>query len=187
MKRRVIFPDPDIWTQRKATMTDHADNPRAADARRASALTIHHRRRNPAGATEIIRETCTAKRSTELVLALLAIHQTAIVQLRTDAALGFVGRYVQQLANGAAEHADDERAGDITRCAALLDAHGRGDTEAINRAMREAVDAGRPTQLIGELLDLYEVLLPELSSEPGIAWLGKCVGTFATEEAEGDL
>ncbi len=185
MKRRVIFPDPEIWT-RKATMTQYADHPRAADARRASAITIHHRQQNRDGLVALVLETCEAGRPTELLLALLAIHRTAILQLRSDVGLQFVGRYVKQLAAGAGQLDDNDKAADIARSARLLDAHAREDVEAISATVRAAVDAGRPTELVIRLLDLYEVLLPELSSEPGINWLRGCVSLFAAEEVEGD-
>ncbi len=187
---RVIFLPDDYFTNppKETTVTDnYADNPRAGDARRASALTIHHRQGSTAGLVEIVRETCENGRATELVLAILEIHRSAIVQLRSEVGLEYLGCYVGQLAAGAAEHEDSEQAADIARSADLLDAHARGDVKAINKAMREAVAAGRPTELVTNLLNLYEVLLPELSSEPGIRWLRTCVGTFAGEEAEGDL
>jgi hypothetical protein len=166
-------------------MTNYADGPQAADARRASALTIHHRRGNTAGLVEIVRETCEENRPTELLLATLAIHQDAIVELRSEAGLHLLAKHVQGLA-AFTPPSDSKPAAitDVCRSAALLDSHGRDDIAGINAAVQAAVKDGRPTELVIGLLDLYEHLLPELSSDEGIDWLNRCINAFAAEEAQ---
>lgn len=125
-------------------------------------------------------------------LAILDLHRTAITELRTDNGIYLMATYVQGLATAAenagtepAENAGIEPVGaDICRAARILDCHGRNDTADINQAVQEAIAADRPTQLVVALLDLYEVLLPELTSEAGIDWLNRCISAFANEEVQ---
>lgn len=187
--RRVVFPPADYWTQPKdSAMTEnYADQPNAADARRAAALTIWHRRGNPEGITEIVRTADEVGRPTELLLAVLDLHRTAIAELRSDPGITLMALFVQ----GIAQHAEqagivDGPGDDVRRSAQLLDAHARNDIAGINRAVREAASDSRGVQLYLGLLNLYEHLLPELTSEHGIDWLERCLAAFANEEAEGD-
>ena len=185
--RRVIFPDPNIWTTPKdATMTEnYADQPKAADARRASAITTHHRRGYTEGVLAIAEETNETNRGTELVLAVLDLHRNPLTELRTPSGIELIGRHVHELAtHGAATTADNPAGADVARASALLDSHGREDIAGINRALKDAASVGRSTQLLLALLDLYEHLMPELTSAAGIDWLNRCTTTFATEEAQ---
>lgn len=187
MSRRVIFPDPEIWTTRQenTTVTERPFVVDAGDARRAAALTTHHRRGNTDGVLAIAQEVNETGRGTHLVVAILDLHANALRQLRTNNGIDLIGLHVQELASMAGHPvADNPAGGDICRAATLLDAHGRDDIEALNTTIRAAVDAGRPTQLILGLLDLYETLLPELTSLAGVDWLARCVNAFATEEVQ---
>lgn len=185
MTRRVIFPDPEIWTEPKeAHMTAYADQPGPADARRAAALTIWHRRGNPDGITEIVRESAAIGRLVELLLAVLDLHRTAIAELRSEAGINLMALFVQGIAEHAEQNNAQGAAADIRRSAQLLDAHGRDDTADINRAVQEASNAGRGVQLFTRLLDIYEHLLPELTSDHGIDWLNRCIAAFANEEVQ---
>ncbi|WP_059013976.1 hypothetical protein [Mycobacterium sp. M26] len=183
--RRVIFPPTDYWTQSKEnTMTDnYADTPTAADARRASAITIHHRRGNTEGLLTIAHEANENHRTTELVLAILDLHRNPLTELRTPNGIDLIGRHVQELADHSGL-VDEPTAADVGRAASLLDSHGRNDTNGINQAMQSACNAGRSTQLLLGLLDLYEHLMPELSSAAGLDWLNRCTTTFAIEEVQ---
>ncbi|MFV8233695.1 hypothetical protein [Mycolicibacterium fortuitum] len=182
MNHRVIFPDPDIWTRKENNMTTYADQPNAADARRAAAITIHHRRGNNEGLHTILVESVETARPAELVLAILELHCNAIVELKTAAGVDLMARYVQALAAMPIPANPDTEGGDVSRAAQLLDAHGRGDTDALNQALQDATKAGRPAELVVALLGLYDHLLAELSCEAGIDWLERCITSFATEE-----
>ncbi|OBB18550.1 hypothetical protein A5761_08690 [Mycolicibacterium setense] len=182
MNHRVIFPDPDIWTQPKEHHMTYADQPNAADARRAAALTIHHRRGNNAGVLALLAETGETTRAAELVLAILDLHRSAIMELKTEAGIELMAQYVQALATLPIPVNPDTEGADVSRAAQLLDAHGRGDTDAINHALQSAATAGRPAELVLALLDLFDHLIAELSCEAGIDWLQRCITSFATEE-----
>lgn len=162
-------------------MTNHSDQPNAADARRAAALTIHHRNGNPEGVFEIVRETVETTRAAELVMAILDLHRIAIIELKTPAGIDLMGFYVQGLAAYRKPESGDLIA-DALRAARLLDAYGRTDIDGINEAILDAVKADRPTQLVIGLLELYDHLIPELTSTAGLGWLNRCIASFAAEE-----
>jgi hypothetical protein len=183
MTRRVIFPPADYWTRPKEnTMTHFAETPSAADARRATALTLHHRGGDTDGVVELVRETAETDRAAELLMAILDLHRTAILELKTDQGVTLMALYVQDLAN--VPTTPDPVTADVRRAAALLDCHGRTDITGLNNVLLDAADTGRPTQLVVALLDLYEHLLPELSSNTGTRWLNRCISNFANEEAQ---
>ncbi|CAN5754447.1 hypothetical protein BH09ACT7_BH09ACT7_32450 [soil metagenome] len=167
---------------------NYADKPNAADARRASAITIHHRRGNREGISAILNETGEANRVTELFLAILGIHGNALTELRTDAGLNYIANFIQEIGGltGATEIADPETlGGDVNRCCRLLDAHGRQDIPELNRALQDAFATRRTIELTIALLDIYELVLPELTSAAGIKWLEACINSFSAEEVQG--
>ncbi len=182
MKRRVIFPDPNIWThkERNYPMTEsYADTPNAADGRRAAALITHHRRGDRTGMYEIVNSAVDHGRPTELVLAVMDLYRRAIVELRTDHGLELLAAYVGQLSTAT----DDPDTIDITRAAIILDAHGRGDFVTLSATLSSASTNKRGSETLLALLDLYAVVLPELTSDIGIGWLDRCATTFFEEEA----
>lgn len=180
IQRRVIFVDPELWTTHKENiMTD--GNLTAIDFRLAAALTKHHRKGNATGVTEIVRETIDTDRGTPLLAAILDLHARYITDTRTDTGIGYLARHVQAI--GAIDPTDATTL-DIHRACHILDGHGRTDYELINTALRDAVADQRGTYLVIALLDLYEAVLPEMSSPAGKAWLDACITTMLGEEGE---
>jgi hypothetical protein len=167
-------------------MSSDADQPNAADGRRAAALIIHRRRADSDGVVALLDEANDSGRMTELVLAVLDLYRNAIAELRSDNGIELIASYVGQMCELAEQAGPDFGAGPgaMVQSARLLDAHGRGDTAGINRVLGEA--AGRGLYLILGLLDLLESLLPELSCEAGYNWLDRCVAIYAAEEAQDD-
>jgi hypothetical protein len=164
-------------------MSGDADQPKAADARRAAALIIHRRRADVDGVTALLEEAHRSDRVTELVLAVLDLYRTAIEELRSDNGINLIASYVGQMCKLAEQASPEVGVGEMLQSARLLDAHGRGDMQGVNNVFSEAKAGDRGVYLILGLLDLLETLLPELSCEAGFDWLNRCVSTFAAEEA----
>lgn len=163
-------------------MTDYADKPNAADARRASAITIHHRRGNRDGIKAILDETGEANRVTELLLSILGIHGNALTELRSETSLKYIEGFIREMGELAEDTDPNTLGGDVNRVARLLDAHARQDIPELNRALQDAFAERRTVQLTIALLDIYELVLPELTSTAGIKWLERCITEFGTEE-----
>ncbi|BBX29317.1 hypothetical protein [Mycolicibacterium alvei] len=181
MSRRVIFPDPDIWTRKEHPMTDQATPTNAADYRRAAALTVHHRQGNPAGVVAIIDETNTTGRAAHLLLATLGLHHNFIATLRTRDGINLMADYI----HGIATLDPTESPGtEICRAARILECHGLQDLDGIDHEIRSAIDDQRATETFIALLDHYEVALPELSSNVGIGWIQDHITALANEEAQ---
>lgn len=175
MTRRVIFPDPDIWTQPKETaVPDDATPTNAGDYRRAAALISHHRDDSSEGIAAIIDEAHAAGRDTMLLLATLALHELFMSELRTPAGRALLANWVQAVA-----HLDDA-ATPVWRAARVIDAYGRKDGPAIND---EITAAGTDAPLMfRSVMDLYDELLPELSSPAGMDWISRRAATMSDEE-----
>lgn len=163
-------------------MTD-SQRPNRADYRRAVVLTLHHRRGDKAGLVVIVEETNAENRVPQLFRAVLVLHQTLIALLRTQSSLNLLGDWVQ----GMAKLPATETPGiDIVRAAQILDYHGQGDPAGIARVMNAASAEGRGTQVLLQLLDLYEVALPEISGPGGMKWLSVQTQTFIEMEHNPD-
>ncbi|SBS76507.1 hypothetical protein MHPYR_320085 [uncultured Mycobacterium sp.] len=197
---------------------NYADQPNAADARRASAITIHHRRGNRDGIKAILDavgddipvqigvedgldgrvvlglarhgapikaildETGEANRVTELFLAILGIHSNALLELRSETGLKYIEGFVKEIGELAEATDPQTLGGDVNRVSRLLDAHARHDIPELNRALRDAFAHRRTVELTIGLLDIFELVLPELTSTAGIRWLEVCITQFGTEE-----
>lgn len=185
MSRRVIFPDPDIWTQPKenTAMSEDATPTTPADYRRAAVLTLHHRQGNDPGLVAIIDETNAAGRAAHLVYATLHLHEGFISTLRTQDGINLLADYVHGMAN---LDAVEPPGLDIRRAARMLECYGKKDFEGIDREISEAIADRRLTEAFRQLLDLYEVSLPELSSTVGIKWIQDHIAALANEEVQGD-
>ncbi len=157
-------------------MTD-TSKPSAADIRRATVLALHHRRGDLEGCAAIAEESNAADRAPQLLLAVLAVHQLLIGLLRPPNAIPLIADYVHGLAG-----LPPEDRVDTVRAAGILDGHGRGDPAAIKAIMAAAVADGRPTQTVVALLELYETVLPELSSRAGVEWLASQIPALAAAE-----
>lgn len=174
MRRRVIFVDPGLWTQRKEHNTMSA-----SDHRRAAALLAHHRRSDYAGINAVVDEANQAGRGMELVMSVMGTYRGFIPLVRTDAAIELMGRYVEQIAtNGVADELDPN----LVKAAKLLWAHGIADFAT----MTDIFMGDRPTDVFVKLLDLYEVLLPELTTPAGVDWLTRQAAAMAGLEGQAD-
>lgn len=181
MTRRVIFVDPDLWTNHKEhTMTN--DDVTSTDIRLASALTKHHRTGNTAGMHEIVRTTVDTDRGAPLLVALMDLHARYIVDTRTNVGVDFLAVHVQAI--GDIEPTDDPVTVDLHRACLIFDGHGRADYDQINDMLQAAVDDERSTHTVIALLNLYQSVLPELSSPAGQAWLDACIAAMLSEEGK---
>src|SRR6476620_8504932 len=88
-------------------MSSFADQPNAADARRAAALIIHGRRGDSDGIEALLAEADSAGRITELVLAVLDLYRHVIGELRSDNGTGLIAAYVAQTCQLAKEAGPD--------------------------------------------------------------------------------
>jgi len=180
VKRRVIFPDPSIWTNKEHTMTDDSLT-NAGDYRRAAALTLHHRQGNTAGVLAIIDETNNTGRGPQLLFATLDLHEQFISVLRTRDGINLMADYVHGMA---ALDADAAPGTEIVRAARILEFHGLKEPAGITREMQAVGGDAEATQIFIALLDLYEVAMPELSSQVGIRWIQDHIAAMATEEVQ---
>uniref|UniRef100_A1UHF9 Uncharacterized protein n=1 Tax=Mycobacterium sp. (strain KMS) TaxID=189918 RepID=A1UHF9_MYCSK len=73
-------------------------------------------------------------------------------------------------------------AGDFRRAAALITQHTSRDDTGCNAVLQEAAEAGRVTELILGILDVYETLTPLLHSPLGIAALRNIIADLARRE-----
>lgn len=148
-------------------MTDN-QRPNKADYRRAGVLTLHHRRGDTEGLLAIAAEANAEDRVPQLLRSVLLLHQVLIGLLRTESGVNLLGDWVFGLTTREASTPVEI---DVVRAAKILDHHGKGDRQGIAAVMNSATAAGRPTEVLMQLLGLYEVALPELSGPFGLKWL----------------
>jgi hypothetical protein len=148
-------------------MTEN-QKPNHADKRRAGVLTLHHRRGDTEGLLVIAEETNAENRVPQLVHAVLLLHQVLIGLLRTQSGVNLLGDWVVGLTTREASKPSEV---DIVRAAQILNYHGKGDKQGIAEVMNAATAAGRPTEVLLQLLSIFEVALPELSGPFGLEWL----------------
>lgn len=165
-------------------MTEYANQPGPADARNAAALILHRRNGDDKGVAGIFAEVAETKRQTQLLLAVMDLYANAITELKTDAGIELMASYVGDMA----EHAHEAQGpgADMMKAAPLLDAHGRQDWDAFNGVLHSAATTGRSAHLLIGLLDLYEVLMPDLNSTAGRDWFSRLIAAFVNEEKPGD-
>jgi hypothetical protein len=165
-------------------MTNPNDQaPNAGDYRRAAVLVLHQRRGNTAGVAAIVDETNTANRGPQLLRAVLVLHRTLIGLLRTQSAINLMADWVHGMAT---LDATEPPGTDITRAAQILEHHGQGNHAGVAAVMNAATHEGHPTEVLLQLLDLYEVALPELSGLGGMEWLEAPIETLVSEEFKPD-
>jgi hypothetical protein len=71
---------------------------------------------------------------------------------------------------------------DVIRAAQILNFHGQQARDGIAVVMNEATAEGRSTETLLALLDLYEVVLPELGGAVGVEWLQSQIQAFIDGE-----
>lgn len=79
-------------------MTNNPAQISAADARRASALTVHFGRGDGDGVEAVLAEVAEEKRTMQLVFALLHLNNEVMPAIYTDAGLDLMSRHVLTLA-----------------------------------------------------------------------------------------
>ncbi len=185
-RRKVIFPPADYWTNPPKENNNMTEEPTPADAgdyRRAAVLTLHHRQGNTPGLSVIVDETNARGRAAHLLLALLHLHEGFIGTLRTADGVALFADWVQGMAG---LDATDPAGTDLVRAATTMDMYGRKDFDGIRDTVAAAIDDNRLAYMVHQLLDLYEVGLPELSSTAGIRWIKDHIAALANEEVEDD-
>ncbi|MCV7191873.1 hypothetical protein [Mycolicibacterium brumae] len=180
MSRRVIFPDPQIWTRKENTMTN-PDHVQPRDIRLAAVLIKHHLTSNTAGQVEVIRETVDTDRATALLAAVLDLHAQFVTQTRNQVGLDFFAEGIHALGEF---DPVDEIGQDLLNAIAVVEGHGTGDIAAINEVLTKVRAQGRGTQLMINILDVFDHALPELSSHAGIRWLDATVAEILSSGRE---
>lgn len=155
------------------------DQTRAGDFRRAALLTMYRRQDNKTGQIAIVDEVNEANRAPDLLTALLALHRTFIVRFRTAEGIDVIADYIQGIAS--LEPIDDAST-DVIRAAQIIDHDGNNDRAAVGAVMSAAVSDGRAMQTVNAVLDHFEVLLPELNGQGGIAFIEAHVAAMRDEE-----
>jgi hypothetical protein len=160
-------------------MTNNPNKADAGDYRRAALLTKYHREGNTTGVIAIIEETNELNRSPQLLFSLLVLHKTFITRFRTPDGMDLLADFI----HGMATLEVTEQPGiDVVRAAQILDHHGHGDRVAIAQVMNTATLEGRATETFLQLLDHYEVALPELSGQAGIAFIDANAAAMREQE-----
>lgn len=176
MKRKIIFPDPQIWTHRKATMTNNV-----GDFRRAGALLKHHTDRNRDGVNVILDEALNLGRATNLIVALLETLDAVAQQLLTNVGLQGFDEWLNAYASPEfGDYPDTWR-----RAARLITAHGNKDNAELDAILAEGAD-NNVTPLILTAINVYTTVMPVLSTHIGAEILNTGIATLAGMEAEGD-
>jgi|KBSSwiStaDraftv2_1062776.scaffolds.fasta_scaffold668325_1 hypothetical protein len=160
-------------------MTTNGQNPDRADYRRAAVLLLHHRRGDKAGMVAIAEETNELDRGPQLLNSVLLLHQALIGLLRTASSINLMAPWV---AGMAAVIATEPAGKDVIRAAQILNFHGQQARDGIAVVMNEATAEGRSTETLLALLDLYEVVLPELGGAVGVEWLQSQIQAFIDGE-----
>lgn len=161
------------------TNPESGQNPNRADYRRAAVLTLHHRRGDRAGVAAVAEETNELDRGPQLLMSVLLLHQVLIGLLRTTNSITLMAPWV---AGMAALLATEPSQKDIVRAAQILNFHGQQAHDGIAVVMNEVTAEGRSTEVLLALMDLYEVVLPELSGAVGIEWLQSQIQAFIDGE-----
>jgi hypothetical protein len=150
-------------------------NPHAGDCRRATALVCHHANGNADGVGEILRSTVECDRVTETILATLDFYQAVVPMFITTFGMQALSEVVNNLA---LKDTDPDR----QRAARLIAHHANYNVDGINSVLQSAAQADRVTQLILAILDLYEILLPQLQTPLGLRCLEQSVVELAMKE-----
>ena len=174
-KHRVIFPPDDYWTHppKENTMTA---NPAAGDCRRATAVVVHYGTNSSDGISEVFKESVEIGRVTELILALLDLFQNVVPQLLTDLGMACISDALIDLAN---DETADPRA---LRASRLIIGHSHDDVDQINTVFAQAKEANQITELILDVLHMYNTVAPCVFTPLGVSALQRSVMNFAAQE-----
>ena len=176
MKRKIIFPDPQIWT-RKDDMSINT-----GDFRRAGVLLKHHIDNNRDGVNVILDEALDAGRATNLIAALLETLDAVAQQLLTNIGLQGFDEWLGAYANPEfGDYPDTWR-----RAARLITAHGNKDNAEMDAILAEGSD-DNVTPLILTAINVYTTTMPVLSTHIGAEILNTGIAKLAGMEAEGEL
>ncbi len=106
-RRRVIFPDPTIWTHNKPKDNHHMNDIKCGvfgDYRRAAAIITHHAQGDNMGVVAILNDAAKHQRCAELVAAILGLYELLVPNITDDSVL-------QRLTQLAATWAGQEQEG----------------------------------------------------------------------------
>lgn len=161
-------------------MTDNHATSR--DIRMAAAVIKAHRRGGAADVAEICADPEVAHRGAPLLQSVLHLHAVYITWTRTPAGIEALNAHIQALAVAGGNDTDAHAAQDTVEACLLIDAHGRGDLDTMNRIMGSARGRGRATHVFVAVLDLFMHAVPDLSSVPGVRWLDGVVEAALNDE-----
>jgi hypothetical protein len=150
-------------------------NPAAGDCRRATALVSHHAHGSLPGVNEILRSAVECDRVTPTILATLDFYQAVVPMFITMFGMQALSEVVNSLAL-------DDPDQDRRRAARLIAHHANDNVTEMNLVLQAAATVDRVTQMILGLLDLYEILLPQLHTPLGLRCLEKSVVDLAAAE-----
>lgn len=176
MSRRVIFPDPDIWTRPKET-TVSIDPTNAGDLRRAAAFIKHFAYDSRDGMNAILTEALEAQRTSQFIDGILATYDAIVPQLVTPAGQRAMAEMILIIP----ENPNYDEV--CWRAARFLVAHGNQDRDGMNEIMHET-DNVSPT--IIALLDIYASILPTLHTPFGMDMIERGIRTLSGMEVEAD-
>jgi hypothetical protein len=176
MSRRVIFPDPDIWTTPKEK-TMAINN--TADYRRATALIRHHAVGDQEGITAILVEGEAEDRGTQLLVALLGIFAFIQPLLRTDTARTAMRQCIDLTAD-----ADDQPYW-VRAAASAIAAYADDDKQRLGDAIDSVLAEGRGAGVLFQgVSDIWFNLMPELRAPAGLHALTRWATGLAAVEGE---
>ena len=178
MARRVIFPDPEIWTRKEPVLNINPHT--AGDLRRAAAFIRHRLYRDDDGVNAIIIDAVESGRVGEFIHGLLTTLDAVSKQLHSEAGLRGFDELLVTLASPEQDPEDvvpiQQRRG-----ARLFIAYGREDTDAQNAVIHEDPDV-TPT-LLG-LVGAVALAMPSLSTTIGASIIDRGIRTFSGMEVE---
>jgi len=104
-RRRVIFPDPEIWTHRKELVMIEV---KAADVRRAAALYAHYGAGNDEGLNAIWEDAVSLGRVAELLIGTLFVFNNLVPLIFTENGVKLMQGIVGQMATRELAEEDDQ-------------------------------------------------------------------------------
>jgi hypothetical protein len=147
----------------------------AGDHRRALALITHRQREFWGGVKAVLDEAVSARRETQLLLAVVDTFDDLVPLLRTEAAQSWCAQALQMIG----EHGKPEwKRGAIVIMARALD-----DATQFDQAIAEA-NEDQPGTLFLSVLDIYNMLIPELATPAGLETLADWTNRLMAEEEQ---
>lgn len=174
-RRRVIFPDPEIWTQPKEnTVTDTRG---ARGYRRAAALIKHRIAGDMEGVNAVLDEVADDHQLAPLLGGILGTLTALANLLTTSDGKEAIAELIEDISN------HDATPEPVRRAARYLIAFNDHNSAGMDAIIGETDDVA-PT--IISVLDIYARLVPTMCSSIGLDILDNGICGFAGIEVEGD-